>query len=104
MDCPGQVADLRFTNSDFFMQRPPWGELSTFEWSEDLRRLQSGQQVATYAMKPSYRKLTAETFLEQLESRRMAKLLDRLTFSPRPLLRHLLDIDDHRFTLHAFPD
>ena len=38
------------------MQRPPWGELSTFEWSEDLRRLQSGQQVATYAMKPSYRK------------------------------------------------
>lgn len=87
------------------MQRPPWGELSTFEWSEDLRRLQSGQQVAIYATKPSYRKLTGETCLEQqLESRRTAKLVDRLTFSPRPMLRHLLDIDDHRFTLHAFPD
>ena len=87
------------------MRRPPWGGLPTFEWSEDSGRLQSGQQVAIYATKPSYRKLTAETFLEQqLESRRMAKLLDRLTFSPRPMLRHLLDIDDHRFTLHAFPD
>ena len=50
-------------------------------------------------------KLTEGPYLEQqLESRWMVKLLDRLTFLPRPLLRHLLDIDDHRFTLHAFPD
>lgn len=38
------------------MQRPSWGGFSTFEWSEDSRRLQSGPQVATYATKPSYRK------------------------------------------------
>ena len=38
------------------MRRPPWGGLPTFEWSEDSGRLQSGQQVAIYATKPSYRK------------------------------------------------
>lgn len=27
---------------DFVMRRPPWGGLSTFEWSEDSGRLQSG--------------------------------------------------------------
>ncbi|MEX8194764.1 hypothetical protein, partial [Comamonas guangdongensis] len=32
-------------NLDFFMQRPPWGGFSTFEWREDSRRLHQSQAV-----------------------------------------------------------
>ena len=59
------------------MRRPPWGGLSTFEWSEDSGRLQSGPQWRHMPRSRHTEKLTAETFLEQqLESRWMAKLED----------------------------